>query len=872
MIKKLDIENLPQVGYCVSENLRDEQIKINIQKVKGRIQSVEESTDEPIAIVCFGSSLNDTWEQVKGFKKIMTCSGAHKFLIDRGVIPTWHVELEPREHKIKMLGEPHKETEYLIASTVHPRYIDALDGYNVKLWHIFATKEGGMVLPRGEWLITGGSSVGLRCITLARFMGYKNLHIFGMDGSFGESGTHAHEHPNAPKSFSDLEYNGKIYKTTPSIAFCAKETWKELDQMPDVKATFYGEGLVQAMAKDYVPNPIKTALIAFNKPELISPEYIQLNKKLHEDNPMYGMGGSKHADTILKLSKELKTTDILDYGAGKMMLQKSLPFPIFNYDPCVPEISATPRPADILVCTDVLEHIENDKLNFVLDDIRRCMKKVGYLVISTRKAVKTYANGSNTHSIVQGKDWWQKKLSKFFDIGTIIDKPEVSELHVVIAPKTKKEDKNVTVVKVGETKMKFYTPNDTTKWRADTIATKEPVTIDWIKGMKPNSVLYDVGANVGSYTVFAGVNGHKVYAFEPEAENHATLVRNMEINGIEANAYCVAMSDNSGIGELYVNGGGAGQACHAFGENLTPELKEANPRHKQGVLSVTLDEMVKRGLPAPDYLKIDVDGLEYNVIKGGDYVLKNGLTSLLVEVNPEIPEHKKMIDHLCSLGYEYDEAQVEKAKRKEGTFKGVAEYIFTKNNKAKEEGSPYPYIYKENVFSDEMYNDIKKYLSEATYTEIEKSRGTRGYPLRYTAPPPDFVTNHLMDGSFKKSMLAQFNIPEGDYTEDLLLVRDLPGYQIPPHTDSLKKVVTALFYLAEDSSMEDEGTTVFIPKKKGFTCKKGIHHRFEDFDKYKTMPFKPNTMFAFARTDDSFHGVFPSKHIRNVLLYNVNKK
>ena len=62
------------------------------------------------------------------------------------------------------------------------------------------------------------------------------------------------------------------------------------------------------MSLDYKPNHRRNVLIAFNSPELISKEYVELNKKLHQDNPSYGMGGSKYVDTVLKLSKELKTT------------------------------------------------------------------------------------------------------------------------------------------------------------------------------------------------------------------------------------------------------------------------------------------------------------------------------------------------------------------------------------------------------------------------------------------------------------------------------------------------------------------------------------------------------------------------------------
>src|SRR5690242_8066880 len=100
----------------------------------------------------------------------MSCSGAHKFLIERGVVPTYHVEVDPRQHKIALMGEPHKDVEYLAASTCHPKLMEHLKGFNLKLWHVFDPKDE-VILPKGEWAVTGGCSVGVRCITLARFLG-----------------------------------------------------------------------------------------------------------------------------------------------------------------------------------------------------------------------------------------------------------------------------------------------------------------------------------------------------------------------------------------------------------------------------------------------------------------------------------------------------------------------------------------------------------------------------------------------------------------------------------------------------------------------------------------------------------------------------
>jgi len=890
-LKKLDFSEKHNTSYCVSNQQRDINVEIAMRKVKGRIHP-EGMKSEAIAIVGYAPSLNDTWEEIKGFKYIFTCSGAHKFLLDKGLKPTdftrWvHNDLDPRPHKVKILGEPQHGIEYYAASTIHPNYLEYLKDYNIKLWHIFSHEEEAMrLLPPGEFSFTGGSDVGMRTMVLARFLGFTNIHVFGMDGCYSEKhGFHAAAHPNQPPHYMETEFNGKKFYVTPALMECAKQFPREVDELTDCNFKFYGDGLVQEIMKGYKRSATKkSSYLWFDKPELISDEYKILNAKLHEDNVMYGAGGARHAELVKFILKGLVTEgnqfpSILDYGCGKGQLGKALGFPIYEYDPAIPGKEESPKASDLVVCTDVLEHIEPDKLDFVLGDLKRCVKQAGLFIISTRQAVKTYANGKNTHLIVKDRVWWEKKLSKYFLIPEkgIVERDNVKEIQVMVAPKIKEEKPKEEITEVNG--IKFHTPNELTKWRAETLLTKEPCTIEWLNGMKKDAVFFDVGACIGSYSMIAAKNGLRVYSFEPEPENFAILEKNFELNGFHPSAFCVAASDKEAISELYVTKGGAGQSFHQFGKGES--------KIKKSCIGMPLDKFLDMGLPHPDYLKIDVDGFEPKVIAGATRILENGLTSLLIEVDTNNADHVKMVGEICEMGFSYDEVQVNKAMRKEGNFKGVAEYIFVKIGKdksnlpayefdnitnAKLNEYPFPYLYTEGFFNHDTYQDILKSLKETEFIEIEKSRGTRGYPLRFTGKPIDSISNFLMSGGFKKALLSKFGIADNNYSEDILLVRDLPGYSIPPHTDSVSKIITVLIYLPEDNSMEEEGTSIYTPKKDGFTCKTGQHYRFEDFEKVKTMPFRPNSMFAFARTDNSFHGVEPSSHIRNVLLYNIKAK
>lgn len=228
----------------------------NSARVKGRIKLHEgELNRSPCAIVGFGPSLKDTWGQLHNYKTIYTCSGAHKYLIERGIIPTFHVDSDPRAYKANILGQPHPDVTYLISSICHPTYFDKLELYHskVKLWHmLFLEPEIFAYFPKNEWILTGGHTVGPRSIKIARLMGHANLHMFGFDGSVAFGETHSDKHPNPPDDLRKIEFNGKTYLSTNNWEDHAVILFKDFDRMPEVEYTFHGDGLIQAMARKHV--------------------------------------------------------------------------------------------------------------------------------------------------------------------------------------------------------------------------------------------------------------------------------------------------------------------------------------------------------------------------------------------------------------------------------------------------------------------------------------------------------------------------------------------------------------------------------------------------------------------------------------------
>jgi FkbM family methyltransferase len=171
---------------------------------------------------------------------------------------------------------------------------------------------------------------------------------------------------------------------------------------------------------------------------------------------------------------------------------------------------------------------------------------------------------------------------------------------------------------------------------------KEAWTIDWMRQLPDGAVLYDVGANIGITTLLATENRARlvrVVAIEPAPANFASLVKNIALNGLSDRIYplAIGLGADSGVVALQLVSLEPGIAMHAFGDFLRLE----SDRHLQTVARhfcpcLPLDELVRwNGLPFPTHVKIDVDGAEWDVIRGGERVFAD---PRLVGVQVEIAE------------------------------------------------------------------------------------------------------------------------------------------------------------------------------------------------------------------------------------------
>ena len=192
---------------------------------------------------------------------------------------------------------------------------------------------------------------------------------------------------------------------------------------------------------------------------------------------------------------------------------------------------------------------------------------------------------------------------------------------------------------------------------------------------------------------------------------------------------------------------------------------------------------------------------------------------------------------------------------------------------------PFPHLYVRDVFPSDFYARLQSMLPEPrAMLPLSQVRGVGGYDERFVmdfsprqmaalaAGQREFwegMRSILVGGPFANLLLGKFgplvkqrfgNRPVRFY-EEALLVQDTTHYRLGPHTDAPRKVLTLLFYLPRDASQQHLGTSMYVPRDRAFRCPGGPHHPRENFDLVWTMPFLPNSLFVFFKSDASFHGV-----------------
>lgn len=169
---------------------------------------------------------------------------------------------------------------------------------------------------------------------------------------------------------------------------------------------------------------------------------------------------------------------------------------------------------------------------------------------------------------------------------------------------------------------------------------KEPDTVEWVENfLQEGDVFYDIGANVGVYSLVAAkcfADQVKIYAFEPAFMNFSQLCKNIALNQCQDNIIPlqIALSDKTMLDSFNYSSLTIGGAQNTLGDAIDEKGQAFNPVFKQYTLSYKIDDLITNfELPVPNHLKIDVDGIEFLVLKGAPKTLANeSLRSMIVEL------------------------------------------------------------------------------------------------------------------------------------------------------------------------------------------------------------------------------------------------
>jgi len=212
----------------------------------------------------------------------------------------------------------------------------------------------------------------------------------------------------------------------------------------------------------------------------------------------------------------------------------------------------------------------------------------------------------------------------------------------------------INYVSHNSTNIKLVVTNWITRYRATTFSSKEPETLDYIDSIPIGETLWDIGANVGLYSVYAAKSRNcNVFAFEPSVFNLELLARNIFINDLQLKITIIpiALSDKLGSNIFKMSSTSWGGALSTFGEDFDQDGNKFLDVFEYSTLGMTMEQAVSLlNVQIPQHIKIDVDGIEHFILRGGPSIL-NQVNSILIEINDSFTAQAEETEmHLKNAG------------------------------------------------------------------------------------------------------------------------------------------------------------------------------------------------------------------------------
>lgn len=408
-------------------NTNDETLFANIGENSRKHRSwikMLEAHDGHAVIVGGGPSLQEHLPTIKKRKDlgqtIFALNGAAKFLNENGIIPEYQVILDARPDNIALIGSAKK---YLIASQCDPAIFKALGDPFV--WHP-AIEDIEEHLPAHDddyALIGGGTTVGLSAMCLAYTLGYRKLHLFGYDSSHRATLGHAYKQPiNATEPLCKVTLGGKTFTASLTMA-------RQAELFPEVCNNLIDLGCIVTVDSDGLIMEVMHQMRLASQPLTEEEKY----RKMWEFDSYRTMSpGEGFAEEFVKVVKPHFLDIIADFGCGTgrgglainrltncdvifvdfadncLDLRGQFPFVYADLtQPMSMKVSA-----DIGYCTDVMEHIEPEKVPDAIRNIMDCVDKCFFKIAMFHDNMGSLI-GHPLHLSVFPVEWWEEQFAGY---------------------------------------------------------------------------------------------------------------------------------------------------------------------------------------------------------------------------------------------------------------------------------------------------------------------------------------------------------------------------------------------------------------------------------------------------------------------------
>ena len=488
----------------------------------------------------------------------------------------------------------------------------------------------------------------------------------------------------------------------------------------------------------------------------------------------------------------------------------------------------------------------------------------------------------------------------------------------------------VEVIRLGfgfcDEKVIFEAANDALIADVERLKEQYSLLVTWIGQFKPGETLYDIGAGSGAGAILAAKShGVRVLAFEADAQKFALLNRNICLNQLQAQvvAYCLTVSAQSGLGRL------SGEPLNQQGTvyQCLDTLVDGGIRPPPQHIKITVGENYQDAIAGMTrllassslqsvFIRFDVSMKSSQDLIAMfnshgfycyDRIRKYYMGARIEARHAEGPssdgEPVRALPECHIFARDTNRFEIEGKILKplrpisSEIHKRACEHVIETIRSAQVVQSPYCYCKIDNLFPDDFYQQLMKYKPTILQMTPIPDGGTASshYQNRFSLELEDKPMGKLGEEqrqfieeftswilgeevllallNLYKPFIQQQNIKNVVASTRGLFTKDLQGYSIAPHTDTMIRLITGVLYLPNDRDHPHLGTSVYEPKKHGFECDGTRHHVFENFDLLNTACYKPNSALFFLRSMNSFHGVEPitEDYERDCMIYVLKK-